>query len=99
MENIELWLSVAGTAVGFAITTNTFLSKFIKSVKAKKIAENAVKIGNAILPYIEQAEKFVSFTGEEKKAYVMTKANQFAIDNGIKFDESKTSEKIDEIVA
>ena len=30
---------------------------------------------------------------------MMTKANQYAIDNGIKFDKEKTSAKIDEIVA
>lgn len=29
----------------------------------------------------------------------MTKANQFAIENGIKFEAEKTSAKIDEIVA
>lgn len=99
MEKIEILLSIAATAVGLAITTITFLSKFIKSARAKKVAENVVKIGNILLPYIEQAEKFVSFTGEEKKAYVMTKANQFAIENGIKFEAEKTSAKIDEIVA
>lgn len=99
MENLEVMLSIAATGVGLAITTVTFLSKFIKSARAKKIAENLVKMGNAILPYIEQAEKFVSFTGEEKKAYVMTKANQFAIDNGIQFEKDETGKKIDEIVA
>lgn len=99
MEKIEIILSLAATTLGLFVTTLTFLSKFIKSVKAKKIAENVVEIGNALLPYVEQAEKFVSFTGEEKKAYVMTKANQFAIKNNIKFDEEKISKKIDEIVA
>ena len=96
---MEILLSIAATAVGLAIMTITFLSKFIKSARAKKIAENVVKIGNILLPYIEQAEKFVSFTGEEKKAYVMTKANQYAIENGIKFETEKISAKIDEIVA
>ena len=99
MEKIEILLSISATAFGFAITTITFLSKFIKSARAKKVAENVVKIGNILLPYIEQAEKFVSFTGEEKKAYVMTKTNQFAIENGIKFEAEKTSAKIDEIVS
>lgn len=99
MEKIEILLSISATAFGFALTTIIFLSKFINSARAKKVAENVVKIGNILLPYIEQAEKFVSFTGEEKKAYVMTKANQFAIENGIKFEAEKTSAKIDEIVA
>ena len=99
MEKLSLVLSTAGTMVGIIIVMLTSICKWIKNSKAKKAAENIIKIGNFILPYIEEAEKFISFTGEEKKAYVMTKANQYAIDNGIKFDEEETSEKIDEIVS
>ncbi len=99
MEKFELILSMSATIIGLIITTITFLSKFVKSAKAKKVAENIVEIGNAILPYIEEAEKLIAFSGEEKKAYVMTKANQFAIENNIKFDANKTSEKIDELIA
>ena len=98
MENLEIILSVAGTALGLLVTTVTFLSKFIKSAKAKKIAENIIKIGNAMIPYIEQAENYVNFSGEEKKQYVMTQANQFAIENGIAFDAEAVGEKIEELV-
>lgn len=99
MEKLSLVLSIAGTMAGLFIVMLTSICKWIKNSKAKKVAENIIKIGNFIFPYIEEAERFISFTGEEKKAYVMTKANQYAIDNGIKFDEEKTSAKIDEIVA
>ncbi len=99
MENLNIMISVAGTAVGLLITTITFLSKFIKSAKAKHFTENLAKIGNAILPFIEEAETFLHFSGEEKKQFVMTKANQFAIDNGINFDAVAVSEKIEELVS
>lgn len=99
MENLNIILSIAGTALGLLITTLTFLSKFIKSAKAKKFTEHLAQIGNMILPYIEEAENFVHFTGEEKKQFVMTKANQFAIDNKIKFDCAAVSKKIDELVS
>lgn len=99
MEKLTLVLSTAGTILGLLLMILATTCKWIKNSKAKKIAENIIKIGNFILPYIEEAEKFVAFTGEEKKAYVMTKANQYAIDNKIEFDEAKTSAKIDEIVA
>ncbi len=98
MEKLEIILSLAGAALGLFITTVTFLSKLIKNVKAKKAAENMLTIANAILSYIEEAENFFSYSGEEKKAYVMTKANQFAIDSGIKFDSVKTGEAIEEII-
>ena len=50
------------------------------------------------LPYIQQAESFVHYSGAEKKEYVMTKANQYAIDNGIEFDQDMVSKKIEELV-
>ena len=51
--------------------------KFVKSAKAKKVCEQVIEIGNAVIPYIEQAETFAHYSGEEKKAFVMTKANQY----------------------
>lgn len=99
MENLEVILSIAGAALGLFITTVTFLSQFIKNAKAKKVAENIVKIGNAMIPFIEKAETFVNYSGTEKKQYVMTMANQYAIDNKIKFDATAISEKIEELVA
>jgi hypothetical protein len=99
LKNIEIILSLAGTSLGLFITVLTFVMKTIKSVKAKKALEQAIKIGNAVLPFIREAEKFTSYTGLEKKAYVMTKANQFALSNRIPFKEIQVSEKIEELVA
>lgn len=98
-EQLPELLAIAGTIVGLITTTVTFIAKFFKSAKAKRIAEDIISIGNAVLPYIEQAEKFTSYSGAEKKEFVMTKANQFAIDNGIDFDADAMSEKIEELVA
>lgn len=98
MENLEIIISVAGTALGLLVTTVTFLSKFIKNAKGKKVAENIIKIGNAMIPYIQEAETFLNYSGEEKKQYVMTKANQFAIDNNIPFDAEAVSDKIEELI-
>lgn len=47
---------------------------------------------------ITTAETMKNFTGEEKKEYVITKANQFAISKGIKFDTEKVSNLIEELV-
>ena len=98
MEKLEVIISLAGTAVGFLVTAITFLVKFIKNAKAKKIAEQTVKIGNAVLLYIKQAENFLNYSGAEKKEYVLTKANQFAIAQGIAFNAVAVGEKIEELV-
>lgn len=98
MENFELIVSLAGAALGLFITTATFLAKFVKNAKLKKAAEQTIEICNAILPYIEEAETFVNYSGEEKKEFVMTKANQYALEHGIKFDKELVSNEIEELV-
>jgi len=98
MQDLSLILSTIGTAAGLLITTITFLLKFIKNAKAKHAAESLLAISRAIIPYIEQAEQFVNYTGQEKKQYVMTKANQFAIEHGIEFDAGKVSDKVEKLV-
>jgi hypothetical protein len=98
MENLEIILSSASAAAGLLATSVTFLVKFIKSAKAKKTAENVIKICDAVVPFIEEAEKFVGYGGAAKKEYVLTKANQFAIESGIPFDAELVGEKIEEFV-
>lgn len=95
---MEIILSIAGTALGLMITALTFIMKFVKSAKAKKICEQTIEIGNAVIPYIEQAEGFLHYSGTEKKAFVMTKANQYAIEKGMRFDADLVGEKIEELV-
>lgn len=98
MKEIEIIISLAGTLLGVLITLLTFIVKTVKNVKAKMAIEQSIQIGNAILPFIREAEKFTNYTGEEKKAYVMTKANRFALNNSMKFDELQVSDKIEELV-
>ena len=98
MENLQIILSIASAALGLLITSVTFLAGFLKNANAKKVAENIVKIGEAVLPYIKQAESFNDYSGKEKKEFVMTKANQFAIENNIAFDSIAVSERIEELI-
>ena len=98
MENLELIISLAGTCVGLIIAIATVIVKYAGNAKARKAAEQTIEICNAILPYIEQAESYVHYSGEEKKEYVMTKANRYAIENNIAFDEDAVSEKVEELI-
>lgn len=98
MEKLELIVSLAGLAVGIIATVATFVVKYVSNAKAKKLAEQTIEICNAVMPYITKAETFVNYTGEEKKEYVMTKANQYAIENNISFNKEQVSEKVEELV-
>ena len=98
MKELEIILSVSCAALGLLVTSITFIMKFLKSARAKKICEHVVEVGNAVIPYIKQAETFLNYSGAEKKEFVLTKANQYAIENGMRFDEALVSEKIEELV-
>jgi len=99
IEQLTIILSLAGAALGLLITVVTFVVTTIKNARAKRIAQQTIRIGNAVVPFIREAEKFTAFSGEEKKAYVMTKANQFAIGSKIPFNPQHVSEKIEELIA
>lgn len=47
---------------------------------------------------MSEVEKYSHFTGEEKRDYVMTKVNQFCIDNKLKFDAELTAENIEKMI-
>ena len=76
--NVQEILTLIGSMLPLLIAFLTFLVKFIKNEKAKKILNCTLELSKAIQPLIVEAEKFTHFSGEEKKQYVLTKANQFA---------------------
>ena len=99
MKNLEVILSFTCTILGLLITAATFIIKFFSSVKAKRLAEQTIKISNALLPLIREAEKFISFSGAEKKNYDINRAREFASANKISFNIELVSSKIEELVA
>jgi len=98
MENFEVILSLVVTTVGFIASTITFLVKYIKTHFAKKNAEHHIAIRDVLLGFIHEAEKILDKTGEEKKAFVMTKIQEYAESKNLKYDMSHIGNVIDEIV-
>jgi len=98
MQNITAIISITCTAAGFLATAITFIARFVKSTKERKKAQDLAKLCDALMPFIARAESFLNYTGLEKKEFVMTKANQFAIDNKITFNNNLVNEKIEELV-
>ena len=50
------------------------------------------------LELIEEAERFIGYSGKEKKEYVIDKIGEYAEELGIKADLQFVSEKIEELV-
>ncbi len=98
MEEIELILTLAGTVLGLFIASVLFIVKIIRGSISKKELKNSYVLLEAVAPLMEIAETFTHYSGEEKKEYVMTKVQQFAIENGIKFDSEAVTNKIEELI-
>lgn len=99
IENLELFLSLAGTILSLVIACIIFIIKIIKIVKSKKQIMNSALLEEAVPQLMEIAEQFLNYSGEEKKEFVMTKINQFAIENGLKFEADIISNKIEELIS
>lgn len=92
-------ITILATAFPLLIATLTFLIKFVKNSKAKKVLQTTLNFTEALQPMIVKAEEYSHYSGEEKKQFVLTQANQFAIDHKLKFNIDTVSELIEEIVS
>ena len=91
-------LRIAAAALPFIITATAYIAANAKNKKKKEHAENWNKIAKAAQVYVTDAEQFVNFAGSEKKEWVLTKINQYAIEKKIQFDARQASALIEDIV-
>ena len=98
LNNLELCISVI--AAFFCLLTVLIICvvRMVKAIKSKKILQDESDLLNAVAPIMEIAEKFTNYSGAEKKEYVLTRINQLAIENGIKYDSDAVSEKIEQLI-
>ena len=98
MEEIKMYVSYITPILTIICSFLIFIKYKIKKKQVSKVIENKEELMKKIIPYIEEAEKFINFSGEEKKEYVMTKLKGYAIDCGIDFDENGISDKVEELI-
>lgn len=91
-------IKLAAVTLPFIITATTYIAANSKNKRAKKVAENVNKIAKAAQTYVTDAEQFIHYSGTEKKTWVLTKINQYAIQAGIPFDEDQASGIVEDIV-
>lgn len=99
MDKVEQIITIASACLGFIVTFTGFLIPLVKNVKAKNKLTALNKLTSTLQSLIMDAEKMTNFTGTEKKEYVMTKANRYALENKIPYDEQAVSDKIEDMVA
>ncbi len=99
LESINTTSTLMLTIIGLIISFITFIVKFVKCVKEKKNALNLLDLTTILISLIEDAEKFINYTKEEKKEYVMVKTLKVLQDTNKKIDVDTISEEIDKLVA
>lgn len=98
MEEIKMYVSYITPILTIICSFLIFLKNKIKKKQVSKMVEKTEELMKRIIPYIEEAERFTNFSGEEKKEYVMTKLKGYAINFGIDFDENSISNKVEELI-
>ncbi len=98
MKHLEQIITIASAGVGLLATVTGFLIPLVKNVKAKNRLTALNKLSALLNSLIVEAEQFANFTGAEKKQYVLTKANRYALENNIPFEESTVDAEIEKIV-
>lgn len=78
MENMEYILSLVGTTLSCVAALLTLGVKFIKAIKEMKSLMSREKIAEKLPELITEAEKFIEYSGKEKKAYVLDKISEYA---------------------
>ena len=98
MENMEYILSLVGATLSCVAALLTLGVKFIKAIKEMKSLMSREKIAEKLPELITEAEKFIEYSGKEKKAYVLDKISEYAKSAGIEADLQFVSEKIEELI-
>lgn len=94
IEIKEVLAVIASLIVGIIV----LITKLVKAVKSKNQLSNIFSIEEKTLEFIYEAELFLNYSGEEKKEWVKTKVNQFAIENKLNYDSKFVGILIEKLV-
>lgn len=88
-------LPLISAAVLHVITNIVYIIILIKTGKKDKIIS---LLKSEIMGLMEEAEKFLHYTGEEKRNYVFTRIKEFAIKNKINVEDTTLNNLIDTLI-
>lgn len=97
-ETLKIITATLSVALPIISGLLTFIIKFARSEKARKIAKQLNYLTEKASEYVKKAEQFKNYKGIEKKEFVITKITQDCIIDKVKFDQAKTEEIIEQIV-
>jgi len=91
-------LLVVGAAIGILSTAIPLIIKLVRKTKQFIKERDWNSVMNILPKLVAEAEKFINYTGQEKKEFVKSRLAVFAVKNKIVFDEARFEAAIDDIV-
>lgn len=99
MEDLKLYISIVIFILGLITSIISIIIKYTKNIKVKNNLKNILGVIEELIPLIEEAETFASYSGEEKKEYVISRIYRKLNKEDIKIDEEKIDEMIEKLVS
>ena len=98
MEEMKLYISLIVFFLGLITSIISIVIKYTKNIKVKNNLQNMLMIIDEIIPLIIEAEEFLSYSGEEKKEYVVSRIFRKLSNCNIKIEEEKIDNIIEKLV-
>lgn len=98
MEEMKLYISLIVFFLGLITSIISIVIKYTKNIKVKNNLQNMLMIIDEIIPLIIEAEEFLSYSGEEKKEYVVSRIFRKLNNCNIKIEEEKIDNIIEKLV-
>lgn len=95
IKDISEFLAVV---IPLIISLFILIAKLTKNTKLKILSENFIQVEKEIKKCMENAESFISYSGDDKKEWVKTKVNQFCIENDIPYNETIVDSTIERFI-
>ena len=79
----------------------TILSVYVKSVKyekSQKISKAEIELNHILLMLMAEAEKYINYSGEEKRAYVLTRVKEIFLNKKLSMHSDLVEEKIESYI-
>ena len=99
-ETVQWVIKGVYIAIAVALAISNVVS-FFKTGKWKKLFKKqnvTLSTLDVLMDFMEEVEQFKNFSSEEKKQFVITKFNQYCIDNGYEFIADLTDENVEKLI-
>ena len=99
-ETIQWVIKGVYIAMAVALAISNIVAFFKKGKWKKMFKKENIKLSTiaVLMQFMEEVEQFKDFSSEEKKQFVITKFNQYCIDNGYEFISDLTDENVEKLI-